>query len=176
MVPEYVRGLPFHALIIHATVVLLPLTALALVLAAFSASVRSRMGAVLPLAGIVSLVLVPITTASGSRYKADLEAKGLKNPTLDRHAQLADQVLPWAIGLAVMTVVVYGLVLVGRRLARQAGDRSAPARTGGVAISGRSPISIVVAVLSVAVAVGLVATVVAVGHLGATAVYGDGAG
>ncbi len=179
MVPEYLNGLPFHALVIHATVVILPLTALALVLAAFSASVRARMGVLLPLAGVISLVLVPVTISSGRQYKATLESNGLENPTLDRHADLAPQVLPWAIGLAVMTLLVYGLVLIGRRLAPQAEDASEPTTKGvppGAALSGRSPISIAIAVLSVAVAVGLVVTVVSVGDLGATAVYGDGAG
>ena len=180
MVPEYLHGLPFHALIIHATVVLLPLTALALVLAAFSASIRARMGAVLPIAGIASLVLVPLTISSGQQYKDDLEAKGLRTPaSLERHADLAPQVLPWAIGLAVMTLLVYGLVLIGRRLAPKADAGSMVERKGvapTAALSGRSPIAIAIAVLSVAVAVGLVVTVVAVGDLGATTVYGDGAG
>jgi len=185
MVPEYVKGLPFHALIVHATVVLLPLTALALVLAAFSSSIRVRMGIVLPLAGVVSLVLVPITINSGQQYRATLEGRGLRNPTLNRHADLAGQVLPWTIGLALMTIVVYSLVVIGRRLApREAGAATTtvtqpgrtPGRTRGAALAGRSAVSITVAVLSVAVAVGLVATVVAVGHLGATTVYGTGTG
>lgn len=178
MVPEYVHGLPFHALILHATVVLLPLTALALVLAAFSASIRARMGLVLPLAGVLCLVLVPITTSSGSQYKATLERRGLRSSALDRHQDLAGQVLPWTIGLAVMTVLVYRLVVVGRRLARQADRAAAPATTSGAppgaALSGRSPVSIAVAALSVVVAVGLITTVVAVGDAGATAVYGGG--
>jgi len=181
MVPEYVKGLPFHALIVHATVVLLPVTALALVLAAFSSSIRVRMGIVLPLAGVVSLVLVPITINSGQQYRATLEGRGLRNPTLNRHADLAGQVLPWTIGLALMTIVVYSLVVIGRRLApREAGAATTtvtqPGRTRGAALAGRSAVSITVAVLSVAVAVGLVATVVAVGHLGATTVYGTGTG
>jgi hypothetical protein len=180
MVPEYVKGLPFHALIVHATVVLLPLTALALVLAAFSSSIRVRMGIVLPLAGVVSLVLVPITINSGQQYRATLGGRGLRNPTLNRHADLAGQVLPWTIGLALMTIVVYALVVIGRRLAPRAAGAAAtvtqPGRTRGAALAGRSAVSITVAVLSVAVAVGLVATVVAVGHLGATTVYGTGTG
>lgn len=178
LVPEMFRGLPFHPLVIHATVVLLPLTALALVLAAFSASVRARLGVVLPLLGVVCVVLVPITTSSGSQYKDTLTSNNLQNPTLERHADLADQVLPWTIGLTVMTIVVYAVLLLGRRVgaprsvgAATTADRPA---SSGPALAGRSPLSIAVAVLSVAVAVGLVATVAAVGELGARSVYGGG--
>ena len=180
LVPEYFRGLPFHPLVIHAVVVLLPLTAIALVLAAFSASLRARLGIFLPLLGILSLVLVPIATSSGEQYKATLNSNGLQNATLERHSELADQVLPWTIGLAVLCIAVYVVLLVGRRLAapRSAGAAAAPGASSGagrsrtVALSGRSPVSVVLAVLSVAVAVGLVATVAAVGELGARSVYG----
>lgn len=177
LVPEYVRGLPFHPLVVHAVVVLLPLTAVALLLGAFSARLRARLGIFLPVLGIVSLVLVPIATSSGQQYKATLVARGLKNPTLAQHQQMADQIVPWTIGLAILTIVVYVLLRVGRRLGAPKAVGAATTATRdrtptGVALAARSPVSIVVAVLSVAVAVGLIATVAAVGELGARAVYG----
>lgn len=179
LVPEYFRGLPTHALVIHATVVALPLTALALLLAAFSSSLRARLGVILPLLAIVSLVLVPISTSSGGQFKNTLEARGVKNATLNRHAELADQILPWTIGVTVLAIAIYALQRTGRRLAapRSVGAATkAPARpsTDAGALAARSPLSVVLAVLSVIAAVGLLVTVVAVGHLGAESVWQQG--
>ena len=117
LVPEYFRGLPLHILVIHATVVLLPLTAIGLVLAAFSSAIRTRLGIVLPLAGVLTVPLVWFTTETGQAYKDTLDGRGLVNQTLNEHANAAEQMLPWAIGLAIMTIAVYALVLLGRRLA-----------------------------------------------------------
>lgn len=65
LVPGTFEGLPTHALIVHFTVVALPLTTLALLLCAFSGTIRARVGIVLPLAGIASLILVPLSTSTG---------------------------------------------------------------------------------------------------------------
>ena len=179
LVPEYIRGLPTHALVIHATVVILPLTALALLLAAFSSSLRSRLGIVLPLLAVVSLVLVPVSTSSGGQFKDTLESQGEKSAILNRHAELADQILPWTIGVTVLAIVIYALQVIGRRSAapRSVGAATtAPARTSADAgaLAARSPLSIALAVLSVVAAVGLLVTVIAVGHLGAESVWQQG--
>lgn len=180
LVPEYFRGLPTHALVVHATVVLLPLAALSLVLGAFSSSLRARLGVVLPLLGIVSVALVLVSTNTGGSFKDSLEAKGQKSSAiLNRHAQLADQLLPWTIGVAVVAIAVYALQVIGRRAAapRSVGAATtAPARVSAdaAALAARSPLSVVLAVLSVIAAVGLLVTVVAVGHLGAESVWQQG--
>lgn len=176
LVPQYFRGLPLHILVIHATVVLLPLTAIGLVLAAFSSAIRTRLGVVLPLAGVLTVPLVWFTTETGQAYKDTLDSRGLVNKTLNEHADMAGQMLPWAIGLAIMTIAVYALVLLGRRLApRSVGAATTvtrPAGTRVAALAAGSSLSIVVAVLSVVVAAGVVVTVVNIGELGARAVYG----
>ena len=61
--------LPLHPLLVHATVILVPLTALALLLAAFWPAARRRLGFVVPLAALVMVALVPTTQAAGEALK-----------------------------------------------------------------------------------------------------------
>ncbi len=196
LVPHTVLGLPTHALIVHATVVLLPLTTLLLLLCAFSGRVRARAGLLLPLAGIVSVVLVPLTTSSGEQLRDQLPT----SPLIEKHAAAADDLLPWAIALAVMTVVLFaadryaarstagvGRAGVGRTgpgrprplgaaVLPRAAERvpRAPWTPGPVArghLDPRSALSVAVAVLATVAAVGTGVQVAHVGHLGAEAAW-----
>ena len=63
--PESVFGLPVHPLAVHATVVLVPLAALALLAHVLVPAARQRLGIVTPVLAVVALVLVPISTSSG---------------------------------------------------------------------------------------------------------------
>src|SRR3954452_15819472 len=80
--PETVFGLPTHAIVVHATVVLLPLAALAVLLYAFWPVARRRLGIVTPVLAGVALVLVPLSNQSGE----SLERSVGRNPLVDRHA------------------------------------------------------------------------------------------
>lgn len=153
--PPTILGLPVHALILHATVVLLPLTAGLLVLSAFVAQVAARAGLLLPAAGVLSLVLVPLTTSSGNRLRARLPV----NPEIDAHANAAGALLPWAVALAVMCVAVWW---VSREHGSDIGHRT---------LAARSVTSVVIAVLATVGAVGAVVEVAYIGHLGATATW-----
>lgn len=148
--PYAVLGLPLHALVLHATVVLLPLTALLLVLAAFSARVRARAGVVLPLLGVVCLVLVPVTTSSGGQLAQRLPP----GPQIAAHARAADAVLPWTAALAVACVAVWVLEVRRRR-----------------PLLARSAASVLLAVAATTAAVGVTVQVAHVGHLGAQAAW-----
>ena len=108
--PETVFGLPTHAIVVHATVVLLPLAALAVVLHAFWPEARRRLGVVTPVLAGVALLLVPLSTQSGE----SLEHSVGRTALVERHAHLADGLLPWAFGLFVVAV---GLWLLDRRRA-----------------------------------------------------------
>jgi uncharacterized membrane protein YfcA len=155
-VPETVFGLPTHAIVVHATVVLLPLASLVVLLHAFWPSARPRLGVVTPLLAGVALVLVPLATQSGE----DLEHAVGENALVERHAHLADGMLPWAIGLFVVAV---GLWLLDRRRARAAEDDVSRARW----------VPVVVGVLTVVAVVGTVQQIVRVGHAGAKATWDD---
>ena len=94
-----INGLPAHPLLVHAVVVLLPLAALAVVLHTVWPAARHRLGVVTPLLCLAVVVLVPITTDAGERLE---ESLGGGNPLVERHAELADQLLPWTIALLVV--------------------------------------------------------------------------
>ncbi|TFV89570.1 DUF2231 domain-containing protein [Blastococcus sp. CT_GayMR16] len=146
--PETVFGLPTHAIVVHATVVLLPLAALLVLLHAFWPTARRRLGIVTPLLAGVALVLVPLSTQSGE----SLEHSVGRSALVERHAELADGMLPWAIGLFAVAV---GLWLLDRP-------------SGG----GRPRwLPIVAGVLAVVAVVGTVQQVVRVGHAGAKATW-----
>ena len=153
LMPVTVLGLPVHALVLHATVVLLPLTAALLVLCAFSAQVSRRAGLLLPAAGIVALVLVPVTVSSGKALRGRLPL----NPQIEAHARAGNALLPWVIGLAVMCLVAWA---VRWRAAR-----------GGGRLAARSAASVALAALAVVAAMGTVVEVGYIGHLGATATW-----
>src|SRR3954451_24797061 len=112
--PTTVFGLPTHPIVVHATVVFLPLAALAVLLHAFWPAARRRLGGVTPLFAAIFLFLVPIATESGE----NLEHAVGRSPLVERHADLAYGMLPWAIGLFVVAI---GLWLLDRRRSRQVG-------------------------------------------------------
>ena len=128
--PETVFGLPTHAIVVHATVVFLPLAALSVLLHAFWPAARRRLGVVTPLLAGVALVLVPLATQSGE----SLEHSVRENALIERHAELADGMLPWAIGLFVVAV---GAVAARPAPGRRTGGRRQPRPVG--ADRGRRP-------------------------------------
>jgi hypothetical protein len=170
LVPGMFRGLPTHALLVHFTVVALPLTTAALLLCAFSCRIRERVGIVLPLAGIASLVLVPLSTSTGRDLKAHVYFAGPVGRAILRHQRAADQLLPWAIALAVMSIAVYVAGRYGPRVAAPSTSGSPGAGKQG-SLAARSVVSIGVAVLAAVAGVGTAVQVTFVGHLGAEAVW-----
>jgi hypothetical protein len=147
--PETVFGLPTHALIVHATVVLVPLAALAVLLHAVWPVARRRLGIVTPLVAGVALVLTPLSTESGE----DLEHKLPESALIERHAELADGLLPWVIALFVVAV---GLWLLGRSTDARLQVRWVP---------------LLAAVIAVVAVVGVTQQVIRVGHAGSKAVW-----
>lgn len=98
-----IGGLPAHVLLVHAVVVLLPLAALMLVVGVFWPAARRRFGVLTPLLALVGLILVPVTTHAGEW----LEARLPRSHAIEHHADLGDQLLPWAAGLFVMAAAVW---------------------------------------------------------------------
>jgi hypothetical protein len=153
-VPETVFGLPTHAIVVHATVVLLPLAALVVLLHAFWSEARRRLGVVTPVLAGVALVLVPLATQSGEVLEHSVGHSAL----IERHAELADGMLPWAIGLFLVAVVLW--LLDRRRAGAPAGD-----------VSRARWVPIVAGVLTVVAVVGTAQQIVRVGHAGAQATW-----
>jgi hypothetical protein len=151
-VPATVFGLPTHAIVVHATVVFLPLASFVVLLHAFWPGARRRLGGVTPLLAGIALVLVPLATQSGE----GLEHSVAHSALIERHAELADGMLPWAVGLF---VVALGLWLLDRARAR---------RTN---VSEPRWLPVVVSVLAVVAVAGTVQQIVRVGHAGAQATW-----
>ncbi|MBB2890118.1 DUF2231 domain-containing protein [Flexivirga oryzae] len=98
-----IGGLPAHPLLVHAAVVLLPLAAICTILHSVWPAARARLGIVPTLLAALCTALVPVTVAAGHAL-ADQLGGTAGNPLLQRHEQLADQILPWSIALTVVAL------------------------------------------------------------------------
>ncbi|MEU8712456.1 DUF2231 domain-containing protein [Streptomyces sp. NPDC048663] len=156
-----INGLPAHVLLVHLVVVLVPLTALALVGAAISRRAARRMGIVLPLLALISLVSVPLTTSAGEW----LERHVTDDALVERHAELGDGLLPWAVGLFLLASLVWWI--------SRAATEPRPDATGK-AIWSAKPVRVAALVLSLVVAAGAVVDVYRIGDSGAKAAWHDG--
>ncbi len=147
--PETVFGLPVHPLVVHATVVLVPLTALVLLLAVLVPRFRAWAGW-LPLGlAVLSTVLAPISTSSGE----DLEERVGETSLIEKHAELGEMLIWWCLG---MLAVALALTFLRRR-------GSTPSK--GVAVA--------LAVAGVVVSVGTLVQVALIGHSGAESAWGS---
>ncbi len=145
--PETVFGLPVHPLLVHATVVTLPLAATLLIASVLVPRLRAWAGPLPLLLAIASLALVPLTVRSGE----NLERAIGTSKAINDHAALGEMVIWWAVGMVVVAAVSYALK---RR------STSPPAA-----------LTVAVAVLGVVVGVGTIVQVALTGHSGAQAVW-----
>lgn len=100
---QTVNGLPAHVLLVHAVVVLLPLSAALLALTAVWPAARRRLAGPNAILSVLVVVLVPITTSAGEW----LEHRVAPNPLVQRHAELGDTAIYAAIGVAALAVVLW---------------------------------------------------------------------
>jgi hypothetical protein len=100
---QTVNGLPAHVLLVHAIVVLLPLSAALLVLTALWPAAGRRLAGPNAILSLLVVVLVPITTSAGEW----LERRLSPNPLIQQHAELGDTAIYAAIGVAAMAVVLW---------------------------------------------------------------------
>jgi len=146
---DTVLGLPVHPLVVHAVVVLVPLSALGVVAISLVPRWRERYGVLVLLLSTAALVMVPVATRSGERLEERIDAGGVVARQIEDHQEVADLVLWPTIAMWVLAGL---LVLLTRR--RRAGTAAA-----------------LVAGLAVVAALLAGATVVRAGHLGSTAVW-----
>ena len=144
--PETVLGLPLHPLVVHATVVLVPLTALLVVLTAVSPRLRAWAGP-LPLVGaVISTILAPISTSTGESLEHSLGESKL----IEEHAELGDMLIWFCLGMLVVAAATWFLH-----------------RRGSVT----KGLGTALAVLGVVAGVATMVQVVLIGHSGAKAVW-----
>ena len=162
------NGLPLHVLMVHAVVVLIPLSAVLLVLVAFWPAARARFAELTAVLAVLALISVPITTQAGEW----LERRVARTPLVHTHTQLGDTMLPWAIGLAVLAVAVAVRHRLAARRAPAAEPHGVEIREGGHrdGAGGRDRVlGGILAALALVVAVGSTVTVYRIGDSGARA-------
>ncbi|GAA4216382.1 hypothetical protein [Actinocatenispora rupis] len=111
----------------------------------------------LPLLGLVSLGLVPLTTHAGEW----LERRVAPTHLLHEHTELGDSLLPWAFGL----FVACALVWLAYRLS------ASPLSEDSAGRSGATVLRVALVVVAVAVAAGTVVQTYRVGESGARAAW-----
>lgn len=156
MIPQTVFGLPAHVLVIHSVVVLLPLSALGVVLLVTVRRLRPTLQWPVLAVLTVAAVSVPVGIWTGNRFYGRLLAEGaIGGPVEEKvvlHQALGTALLWPVLALWVLTVAFVALTR-SRRHSR---------RTGLLAATG---------VLALVAALGSTVQVVRTGHAGATAVW-----
>lgn len=146
---DTVLGLPVHALVVHAVVVLVPLSAVGVVAISLVPRWRERYGVLVLLLSTAALVLVPVATQSGERLKERIDAGGVVARQIEDHKEIADLVLWPTLAMWVLAAV---LVLMTRQ------------KRAGAAVKLVAGLAVVAALLAGA-------AVARAGHLGSTAVW-----
>lgn len=93
--PTTFFGLPLHPLIVHATVVIVPLAAVTVLLAVLLPRFRAWAGPLPALLSLAALILTPLSTSTGESLEEDLPESSL----IEEHAELGDQLLWFTIAL-----------------------------------------------------------------------------
>jgi hypothetical protein len=111
--PATINGAPTHVLIVHVVAVLLPVSILAALILVVIPVTRRGFALVSVAVGFVACVAVPMAFLSGSALRRRLPPSAL----IDRHVQLAHQLLPVAalFGLSLAGFVVVDLLRRSRR-------------------------------------------------------------
>jgi hypothetical protein len=149
--PSTVSGLPVHPLLVHATVVVVPLAVVLVIGAVLLPRFRAWAGPLPMAVSLVALVLTPLSTATGENLEHDLPHSAL----IEKHAELGD-LLPLTIAVFVFAAGFWWLT------------------RGGMSET-RWPRALVLGVgaLAVVAAVGTAVQVVRIGHSGAEAAWSD---
>ncbi|MFI5623545.1 DUF2231 domain-containing protein [Nocardioides sp. NPDC051685] len=151
---DLINGLPVHPLVVHAVVVLLPLSIIGTLAIAVRPSWRVRYGKLVVATSLVATILVPVASSSGEALEARVGNPG-------EHAELGDQLIWFAL-----PVLVLGAVLVWMSHGQHRADGSMDAGGAHRAVT-------VVAALAVVAGLAAGVQVYRVGDSGARAAWGD---
>lgn len=176
--PDDIMGVPTHALVVHATVVLLPLAALCAVAIALVPALRRRYGLPVGLLTVVAVASIPFAQKSGEKLfdlrssqfgPEDTREAGL----MEQHADLAEGLLKYGVLLLVGVLIVLAVPMVARR---RAGDRVLVGSGGAEPAATTQPTwakagAVLGILVTLAGAVLTVIMVVRIGHLGSEAAW-----
>ncbi|WP_116204638.1 DUF2231 domain-containing protein [Amycolatopsis circi] len=165
------NGLPAHILLVHAIVVLLPLSALLLVLNSVWPKARGKLAGPNAVLAVLVVIMVPITTDAGEW----LERRVASTPLLRDHTELGDTALWVAIPVAVLALVVWWrqrerTALTETREAEETGEAVATAvRRKTYLAPASAKLTAVIAVVAILVAGAAIYDVYRIGDSGAQA-------
>lgn len=149
-----ISGLPAHALLVHAIVVLAPLVALLVILCALWPAARQRLVWLNLALAVAVVVLTPLTTSAGEwLYNQNSEHSAI----LETHEERGEWMIYFAIGLLIVAIVQ----AVQHRIESRSDE---PKRA----------LTAVAAVLAIVIGVSSIIGVVRIGDSGAHAVWGSG--
>jgi uncharacterized membrane protein len=146
-----VSGLPAHVLFVHFIVVLAPLTAVLVVLCSVWPAARLRLVWLTLVLAAVTVVLTPLTTDAGEW----LERHVARSAAVHTHTELGDTMIYFSVALLLAALAVTAVQLRERK--------SDPSR----------PLTLIVALLAIAVAVGTIVQIYRIGESGSRATWGD---
>ncbi|MDT5053378.1 MAG: hypothetical protein QOF66_1744 [Mycobacterium sp.] len=149
-----IAGLPAHALLVHAIVVLAPLTALLEILCAVWPAARRRLVWLVLALAAVNLALTPLTTDAGEWL---LGQRTRVSAVLQAHADRGEWMIYFSAALFVVAIALGVLHWLDGRSDRR-----------------RTVANVVVAVVALLVGVSSIVTVMRIGDSGAHSVWGRG--
>ena len=147
-----IAGMPAHALLVHAIVVLAPLVALLEMLCAMWSAARRRLVWLVLALAAVNLVLTPLTTEAGDWLYDQL---GSARPILETHRERGGWMIYFSIGLVVVAIALAVMHWLEGRSDKR-----------------RTVATVIVAIVALAVGVSSIVGVVRIGDAGAEAVWG----
>lgn len=152
-------GLPAHPLLVHLTVIAIPLAAVLGIVAVLWPQARRWMGLMPSVVGLVAVIATPITTSAG---EALIKTKDHINPALEKHEHLGDQMIYWVAPLFVAIVLFWVLTTDMSLIVRY--RETVPPMPARVA-------AIFFGLAAIVTAIGSVIWVYRIGHLGAESVW-----
>lgn len=139
-IPESINGLPFHPLIVHVVVVVLPLAVLGALGISLWPAMRRHLGLLVLAFGVVGLLAVPVATSSGEQFRDKIGAAQL----VKKHQEYAQNLLPYT-ALLVLLLLLTMVVDLARRLGPLITNVQLPpdsaVQGGGVAVATRPVIT-----------------------------------
>ncbi len=148
-----IAGLPAHILLVHAVVVLAPLSALTIIASGVWPAARRRLGLVTPILAVVVAVLVPITASAGMWL---LPRVGGPPPAVE-HGDLGSTLWYFSTAMAAIAIVQH---LWFRRV----GDKPREQRPAPV-------VGVIIVILAVVISSATVVRTIQVGDSGSRAVW-----
>lgn len=148
---DLINGLPWHPLVVHGVVVLLPIAVLGTIALAFRPAWRLTYGPLLVAVAAIATILIPVATSSGESLEKHVGDPG-------EHAELGETLIWLAIPLLILLAA---MVLLERR------------KAAGKPAIGPGFLPTAIAVLAVVVGLANVVQVYRIGDSGAKAAWGD---